>query len=176
MYRNPDQIKGPVPKRQYPVPLIAQEKEYGCWAASMAMILSWKHQKMFTPAQVAQKVGYEKMREQGLHPEDTKAFKDWGFTWLYPQSFMVAGFAELIRQHGPIWVATAVPTPHVRVVTGFEAHPDPARALVYINDPGPVHKGSVYIETYETFSTKKNTLASKELLGDFPDALYTAYL
>ena len=68
-----------------------------------------------------------------------------------------------------MWIASAEPGPHVRVVTGMVGDGTPKGTIVYINDF--MAKGmttfilpnteSIY-ETYEEFEEKKHSLAISE--------------
>jgi len=161
--------------KKYQVPLIAQSRPMGCWAASIAMIVSWRDNRNYTPEQIAKACKYNQKREVGLHPEDTKPLTHWGFTWCGPQSFHVAGMFSMLQTHGPLWVATQEAVPHVRVIVGMEPNPDPSRAKLYIQDPLPHNQGKKYTETFSNFCTKKNTLARTEL-RTMNAPIYTAFL
>ena len=161
--------------KKYQVPLIAQSKPMGCWAASIAMIVSWRDNRLYTPEEIAKACNYDKKRVEGLHPEDTKALTHWGLNWTAPQSFHVSGMFNMLQTHGPLWVATQESIAHVRVIVGMEPSPDPSRAKLYIQDPLPTLRGSVYIETFSNFCSKKNTLARRELRS-MTAPIYTAYL
>ena len=164
---------------KYHVPLIHQTKQMGCWAASIAMILSWRDNKRYTPQEIAIGCDYNQQREAGLNPEDSTPLKHWGFEWLMPQSLLVAGLYQLLCQRGPLWVASLTPFPHVRVIVGMEPNPDPSKAILYMNDPDPGGAGK-YAEDYYVFTIKKDDLASGKLpnypiaTGSIP--IYTAFL
>jgi hypothetical protein len=143
--------------KKYFVSVIAQTKPMGCWAASIAMILSWKEKKSYyTPDLIAKECGYTQNREAGLAPNDTGPLTYWGFKWLAPQSLTIDGLYRLLMVKGPLWVATKSPfpppngplVPHIRVVTGMKPHADAHRTIIYINDPAPIRRGSSYEESY----------------------------
>lgn len=166
--------------RRYHVPVIPQTKPMGCWAASIAMILSWRDHKLYTPGYVAEQCGYGAMREAGLDKNDSWPLLYWGFKWLPAQTISVTDFYWGLVNHGPLWVATdqAAPgqptAPHIRVVTGMDPHPDPGRAIIYLNDPAPLFQGSFGWETYHAFIGKKTTLMWRSMAVDAP--IYTAHL
>jgi Papain-like cysteine protease AvrRpt2 len=68
---------------------------------------------------------------------------------------------------GPLWVAAAVPGPHIRVVTGVEGD----GTTRYINDPWEAgmqsfrlpNAGARYTESYAEFVKKQETLARQEM-------------
>jgi len=111
------------------VPFIRQEKSMSCWHASARMIWAFKYKqcinplsKIFesnsgvTPAQfveLAKSLGLEAVPEINM-----------SYSWM--------AVAELLRRHGPLWVAGYwYGAPHIIVVTGIE--PD---GKLYVNDPG----------------------------------------
>ena len=107
---------------KYDVPLIPQRTNMGCWAASIAMILSWKNDASFDPGSIAANSGgpsYVPELTNGLDPNDRHILESNGFKILYPQCYTYQGFIDLLDAHGPLWIAGAVPSPHIRVVTGY---------------------------------------------------------
>jgi hypothetical protein len=109
-------------------------------------------------------------------------FKYWGLESKNPQSYTVQGFANLLQDYGPLWVASAEPGPHIRVVTGMVGDGTPKGTLVYINDPwqkgmttfSVPNSGSQYTESYEEFEKKQHSLAISE--SDIEGAIYVAHL
>ena len=167
---------------RYNVPLVPQTTSMSCWAAGIAMIVGWAQRQSISPAQIAATAGYQQAYQIGLNPNDTKALKAWGLRTRAPQSYSVGGFADLVTAFGPLWVASAVPGPHIRVVTGFDLGKDAASSRVYINDPWQKgmtqfvqgNTGSRYTLTYQQFVTQKETLAIGEM--NQPQPIYTAHL
>jgi len=156
---------------KYDVPLIPQGTSMGCWAASIAMILSWKNQASFSPAMIAFNPGgmnYTPSLASGLDPNDRYILERNGFALEPPQCYMLSAVQNLIDDHGPLWVASAVPSPHIRVVTGYQG------GALYINDPWPVNQGRRYTRSFETFFGEMESLGADEL-GE-PAPVYVAYL
>jgi hypothetical protein len=155
----------------YKVPLIAQETAMSCWAAAIAMIVSWSTGDPVTPLQVATSTQRLDQYKNGLDPMDDGLFPEWGMITEAPQTFTVNGFMDLLRDYGPIWVAARLFAPHIRVVTGFTYEAAPSYGLVYINDPlergmrrfDPSNKGSAYTETYAQFVAENETLGFEEM-------------
>jgi hypothetical protein len=80
-----------------------------------------------------------------------------------------------------LWIASAQPGPHIRVVTGMVGDGPPKGTIVYINDLWQkvwqllfFQILSQYTETYEEFEEKKHSLAisAKNIEG----AIYVAHL
>jgi hypothetical protein len=67
-----------------------------------------------------------------------------------------------------LWVASAAPAPHIRVVSGIEG------SLLHIKDPAPVNKGSSYARAFTLFFGKMEKLGEQE--NNQPNPVYVAYL
>lgn len=156
---------------KYDVPLIPQGTNMGCWAASIAMILSWQNDASFDPGMIAANPGgtnYVPSLSSGLDPNDKYILERNGFTLESPQCYMLSAVQSLIESYGPLWVACAVPSPHIRVVTGYDG------GVLYINDPWPVNQGRRYARTFESFFGQMEDLGASEL--NEPSPVYVAYL
>jgi hypothetical protein len=155
---------------RHDVQLVPQQTGYSCWAAGAAMLVSWRDKVSVDPSEIARANGYWAQYAAGLHPEDVGMFRTWRLTPEPAQSYTVAGFADLLRKHGPLWVASAEPGPHIRVVTGIVGDGSPGGTLVYISDPWEQgmaafrlpNSGSRYTETYQRFVEKQERLARRE--------------
>lgn len=156
---------------RHEVQLVPQQTGFSCWAAGAAMLVSWRDRISIDPSQIASATGYWAQYAAGLHPEDTQMFRVWRLTPETAQSYTVQGFADLLKRHGPLWVASAEPGPHVRVVTGMVGDGTPSGTIVHINDPweqGMVafrtpNQGAQYTETYQRFVEKQETLGRQEI-------------
>jgi hypothetical protein len=126
-------------------------------------------------------VGYVKQYQKGLPADDTRVLTAWGFTPEHGQTYTVEGFRRLLERHGPLWVASAEPGPHIRVVTGLSGDGTPDGTRVHINDPwekgmNPFrlpNAGAQYQETYREFEAKQAQLARTEL---HLQGIYVAHL
>ena len=98
------------------------------------------------------------------------------------QSYTVQGFYDLLNAYGPLWVASAEPGAHIRVVTGMTGDGTADGTTLLINDPWETgmasfrlpNAGAQYSETYTQFVKKQETLARREL--DLPGAIYVSHL
>src|SRR5262245_41045121 len=128
----------------YDVILIPQSTNMSCWAASIAMILSWKNQASFDPQMIAANPGGTSYMPQfanngpGLDPNDRYILERNGFTLEAPQCYTLQAVQGLLAQHGPLWFASLDPAPHIRVITGSTG------SQMHVNDPAPVNQGSTY--------------------------------
>jgi Papain-like cysteine protease AvrRpt2 len=166
---------------RFPVPLVPQQTGMSCWAAGAAMVVAWRENYSADPAHIAQSTGEWASYSAGLHPESTSIFPVWGLTPEPQQSYTVEGFRQLLETYGPLWVAGAVPGPHIRVVTGMYGDGTPDGTKVLINDPWQKgmatfslpNAGAQYEETYARFVAETERLAREEA-KNFPKAIYVA--
>ena len=111
------------------VPLIRQEKTMSCWHASARMIWAFKYKQCINPMHSTYQAN------TGINPSQFVALAKTLGLESVPQinmSYSWRAVAELLRQHGPLWVAGYwYGAPHIIVVTGVE--PD---GKLYVNDPG----------------------------------------
>ncbi|SON56590.1 Papain-like cysteine protease AvrRpt2 [Hartmannibacter diazotrophicus] len=156
---------------KYDVPLIPQSTNMGCWAASIAMILAWRNSASYDPTLIAANNGgtnYVPSLTSGLNPNDRYILERNGFALEAPQCYMPQAISNRLSSNGPLWVASAVPSPHIRVVTGMEGE------RLWINDPWPVGSGARYVRTFTQFFGQMENLGAQEL--DEPAPIYVAYL
>lgn len=167
---------------RYNVQLVPQQTGFSCWAAGFAMIVGWRDQMSIDPSEIARATGYWQQYQQGLNAEDVTVMNTWGLVPAPLQTYTVEGFEDLLKNYGPLWVASAEPGPHIRVVTGMKGDGTPDGTLVYINDPWeqgmtafqPNNRGAQYTETYRQFVEKQSTLARQEANLNAP--IYVAHL
>ena len=149
----------------YDVQLVPQQTGMSCWAASAAMVVGWRDRRSLDPKAIADRIQYN--YESGLFGADTKMFAEWGLVAEPPQTYTVEGFRAMLEQFGPLWVASAVPSTHVRVVTGMIGDGTPQGTHVYVNDPWQTgmtefalpNEGAQTVETFEEFQLKQDLLA-----------------
>lgn len=144
----------------YPVPKLKQPTTMSCWATAIAMMVSWKKHMSIAPESIAEVLGYTKeFKSGGLHPEDTKVFRAWGMKWEPPMCYSVQGFADLMKRHGPMWVAGNPKAPHVRVLIAMKGDGTPDKTNFTINDPAG---GRRYKQSF------KKVMGNMEALGASP--------
>jgi hypothetical protein len=171
LWRGDVQAVGTGRRVAYRVPLIPQTTTKSCWAAAIAMIVSWATGKPLTPFEVALQSEHVDQYTTGVLPLDSDFFSAWDMVTEAPQTYTADGFMDLLETYGPIWIAAMVDAPHVRVVTGFEYGSDPYQGLVSINDPldqdvtqfRDNNKGSRYTETYTTLALENEALGSADI-------------
>lgn len=159
----------------YDVELVPQDTNMSCWAASMAMILSWRDQASYDPRRIAENPGGTNYMPQyaqngpGLDPNDRYILERNGFVLESPQCYMPAAIETMLLQFGPLWFASLVPAgPHIRVIRGMTGD------QVYVNDPAPVGQGSQYLRSFNDLFGEMETLGAQELNQRSP--VYIAHL
>lgn len=166
---------------RFDVPLVPQQTGMSCWAAGAAMIVAWREKYSADPSTIAKGGGEWASYTAGLDPESTSIFPVWGLTPEPQQSYSVGAFRDLLETYGPLWVAGAVPGPHIRVVTGMHGDGTSDGTKVIINDPWQKgmnvfslpNAGSQYEETYTQFVAETERLARSEAAA-YPRAIYIA--
>ena len=166
----------------YDVELVPQQTGYSCWAAGASMLVGWRDKVSINPEEIANAIGYWKQYEQGLEPEDTTMFNYWGLKSENPQSYTVQGFANLLQDYGPLWVASAEPGFTSEWLQGLWETVHLKEHLYILIDPWQEgmttfslpNTGSQHTETYEKFEEKQHSLAISE--RDIEGAIYVAHL
>ncbi|MBB4838187.1 hypothetical protein HNP52_001238 [Sphingomonas kyeonggiensis] len=158
------------------VQLVAQPTDNGCWATTIAMMLGWRDERSITPQSIAQRAGHD--IEQGLPWDDhASTAARLGLTAHPPQCYSTDGFAQLIQNHGPLYVSKMATASglsgHAVLVVGM--YSSGGQYFVRIADPWdrPVgtpgkpgaypdshDHGSRYIMRYEAFQAEYEMAAS----------------
>jgi len=172
------------------VPLIGQPTAGTCWAASIAMMLAWRHTPMHVnDVRSRTPVAAGQVADSGryLYPQEiTAALRWWGLVFPPGQTFTVQAVEQLLSLRGPLLVATYLPgslRPHFLVITGLNGDGTPRRTELHINDPWrdgffPGHNelmrdpdserpnpGSRYKRAYDQFESIQRRFVSQENRG-----------
>ncbi|KRD31996.1 hypothetical protein ASE35_13650 [Lysobacter sp. Root916] len=123
----------------YPVTLVPQPNKDACWAASMAMLLSWRHNQSYSPETLANQVGGSLASSYGW--DLLNAVRDrYGFS-VIPQPSNTSLYhtptqwAQWLRERGALWVVI-VGAPHAVVIAGIKGNlEDPASVQVKVLNP-----------------------------------------
>lgn len=123
----------------YPVPLIPQPDKNSCWAATMAMLLSYRRNASYSPETLAEEVGGSLTSSYDW--DLLKAVRDrYGFEFVATPSntsfyFTPREWARWLSMYGPLWVVL-VGAPHAVVVAGIRGDlDDPAETQVKLLNP-----------------------------------------
>lgn len=159
----------------YEVQLIPQSTDMSCWAACIAMILTWRDGVQYDPQKIAQNPGGLNYMPQfanggpGLDPSDHYILETNGLVTEIPKCYSTTNITAKLMQFGPLWFASTVPAgPHIRVIRGISGE------QLYINDPSPVGTGSQYQAAFADVFGAMETLGSSELAMAAP--VYLAHL
>jgi N-acetyl-anhydromuramyl-L-alanine amidase AmpD len=126
------------------VQLVPQPTGMSCWAAAASMVVGWRDQMSINPEEIARGAGQWAAYQNGLDPADVPSLANaWGLVIEPPQCYLLEGFASLLANKGPLWVAAAVPGLHAIVVTGLYGDGTPDGTYVRIKDPWGRAPGSV---------------------------------
>lgn len=124
---------------EYPVQLVPQPNKLACWAAAMAMLLSFRRNASYAPETLASEVGGSLMTSYGWDLlQDVR--ERYGFTAIDVPSntslyFSPVQWAQWLRDLGPLWVVI-VGMPHAVVVSGLRGNTaDPASCQVKLLNP-----------------------------------------
>lgn len=160
----------PALNKVYAVAPIAQQKSKSCWAASAAMLLTWKNGIPVSESQAAQRAGgsfeYAFNANNGLFgSEIANLAAALNLRVEAPQNYLPAGYHDLLTAHGPLWVGTAIFSKthvyrHVRVVRGIVGDGGFTTSRLYIVDPCG---GRDYTASVQQFSTEMETIALQDL-------------
>ena len=159
----------PLPARaRYQVPglvmaynQLEKNRRGGCWGYAYAMLYSWKYQQCHNPEDLINELGprWQRLltRDSGLSPTnaDIGAFARAAGLQIGPmQCLTSAGWVDLLRAHGPLWLASVNSSGgglHARVLHGVIGNGNPADTLMMIADPWNARK---YNESFEQFTRR----------------------
>jgi hypothetical protein len=120
---------------QYDVPLVKQPSPQTCWAAAIAMLLSYERAMSIEVEQVAGPppyswIGWSRIEAIAL---------PLGLREIAPAEWTPAGWYELLKERGPLWIvvktAVSSSSSHAVVLTGMAGGATPEAAEMSINNP-----------------------------------------
>lgn len=157
----------------YAVSLIPQPNKNACWAASMAMLLSFRRSASFAPETLANDVGGSLESSYGW--EQLRAVRDrYGFVtlaqpsntslYLNPQQW-----ADWLAEHGPLWVVI-VGAPHAVVLAGIKGdlnNPDAVKVKILNPWDTRVDFDDDEVAFHPTNGGRQDWLSFKQFAADF---------
>jgi hypothetical protein len=127
------------------VPMVPQEKSKGCWAASLAMLKSWKAEKPLSIEEALAEGGQAYVdkfnNNTGLLPNEVEAFmSDFGLRDASIGALTAKGLADQVKERGPLWLIadqdeSASFSIHARVVTAVSGDGTPQGTKITFRDP-----------------------------------------
>lgn len=149
---------------------IAQTKTMSCWAAAAAMMLTWKNGIPYTEFSAAQTAGNNFLiafqTNTGLFGTEVGPLASaLNLKTEAPQNWTVAGYANLLTAHGPLWVGTAIFSPtktyrHVRILRGLSGDGTFGGTTARIVDPDG---GRDYQSSIGNFAIELEEIAKQDL-------------
>ena len=144
-----------------PIPVLAQPTRNACWATVYTMLHSWRRQQSMSIETALGDAGQRWLdiynADTGLTGADKVDFvAATGLVAEPPQNPSVAGWEQMLRTYGPIWV-TGDEAPgaawaiHARIMVGIQGDGTPTGTRFTIIDPAG---GRRYTETVATFLPK----------------------
>jgi len=150
------------------VPVLAQPTAMSCWAASAAMLVSWKESKTVSPDDFAKRLS-ERFRilydtDAGLGGDDkADLLKEAGLRDEAPQNYTVDGWQQLLKTYGPLWVTTAIKVGkrwgvHARVVTAINGDGTVSGTKLHLLDPDGGVESDVSVADFAKLMEKLATM------------------
>ena len=139
-----------------------------CWATAAAMIVNWRDNNLLTPEMFARSLGEPWhnlfVADSGLLLEAHPDFAaDAGFTALAPQSLSIQGYVQLLKDHGPLWIATVGPpsySAHARVLVAIHGDGKPHSTVMEFIDPRDgSHHREPFMSFIESFEREARVIA-----------------
>jgi len=144
-----------------------QKSSMACWITCAAILKSWRDGLSITPEQLAARMG-EPWKiffdtDSGLPREDYQDFaKSMGLKFEWPANWIPAGYVDLLKRHGPLWIAWGVSS-HARILYGVATKND--RTIMLFIDPAT---GTAREEDFAQFFPEFEAEA-KLIVGDRPE-------
>jgi N-acetyl-anhydromuramyl-L-alanine amidase AmpD len=141
------------------VEAVPQLTGVSCWAAAAAMVVGWRDMISIDPSELARREGrWSEYGETGLYTNDNDEFaRAWGLAVEPPMTYTIEGFAQLLRDNGPLWVGRLVDgsSGHAVTVIGVTGDGSPDGTEVIFHDPWPPDQGTPSSRvSYRTFMTE----------------------
>ncbi len=151
-----------------------------CWAACLAMMLSWKNGKLYTietaledlPALFKNKLN-DPWETQPLPGKFSKRLADEvGLKVMAQGNLTAAGWMGLLKNHGPLWIGTLEKAGgHARLIEGYVTDGTDEGTTFFIVDPDG---GNHYTERYLDLMVKYEEAATDEgnIIVDYHQVRY----
>jgi hypothetical protein len=154
----------------YQVPLIPQPDKLSCWAASMAMLLSYKRNASFTPQSLARQVSRDlrtsyswSMLEQ---VKNYFGFRDIALPSNTSLYLSPKQWSQWLSTYGPLWVTVVGNPSHAIIVHGLRGDCTPGRTSINVLNPWntntrftsdpvdfyPSNSGLAYTQSFNNFA------------------------
>jgi hypothetical protein len=138
----------------FQVELITQSTGVSCWAAALAMVVSFRDQASYAAEEVASRASMDIKRGYGWN-DIRYAVSTWQLKEEGPMCAMPDYWAGLLQTNGPLWVVeVANPGAHAIVLIGMHGDGTPEGTSVTVNNPWPPNQGTIEQKTFLDFDTE----------------------
>jgi len=138
----------------YQVELISQPTDVSCWAAGLAMVVSFRDQASYAAEEVALRANMDINKGYGWN-DIRGAVSTWQLNEEGPTCAMPNYWASLLQSSGPIWVVEkGNPGAHAVVLIGMHGDNTPEGTNVTLNNPWPPNQGRTEEKTFLDFDTE----------------------
>jgi ABC-type bacteriocin/lantibiotic exporter with double-glycine peptidase domain len=120
---------------QYSVPLIPQPNDTSCWAAAMAMVVSYRRRQSISPQRIASAVSMSLDSCYGWNVIYDAA-RYWQLSPIQSASYTGEGWLRLLKAAGPLWLVEIGAPSHAVVLTGGDG------SSFSLNNPWPPRRGN----------------------------------
>ena len=135
----------------YQVELISQPTDVSCWAAALAMVVSFRDQASYAAEEIASRASMDTKRGYGWN-DIRYAVSTWQLKEEGPMCAMPDYWASLLQTNGPLWVVeVANPGAHAIVLIGMHGDATPEGTSVTVNNPWPPNQGAIEQKTFVDF-------------------------
>ena len=136
----------------YSVPLIPQPTGVSCWAASLAMLTSYRDNASYAPESIAQAANMDVDSGYGWS-QIQNAVSTWGLNTEGPACGLPDYWATLLSNHGPVWIVEVGNPNHAVVVVGVNGDGTMEGTSITLNNPWPPNAGVVETKSFQQFES-----------------------
>jgi ABC-type bacteriocin/lantibiotic exporter with double-glycine peptidase domain len=137
----------------FDVPLIIQPTPVSCWAASLAMVVSFRDSAMYAVEDIASEAGMDVFSGYKW-AQIQNAVSKWSLKQEGSECAPPSFWAGLLRTFGPLWVVEIGAPTHAVVVTGMQGDGTPENTTVVINNPAPANAGGAQQKSFLDFENE----------------------
>lgn len=137
----------------YAVPLIPQPTNVSCWAAALAMVVSFRDYASYAPETIAAQAGMDLYTGYDWW-SIRRAVITWQLRERGPASAMPAEWSRLLRMLGPLWIVEVGAPYHAVVLSGIAGDGTPNGSWVTVYNPWPPTQGAIEYKWFTDFDAE----------------------
>lgn len=147
-----------------------------CWAATAAMLVGWRDNRVVTQEEIAAKVPVIDAFRNGLPPKHRSTLAQaWNLVAEPPASYTIDAFRQMLESYGPMYVGMNWDKSgggHARLLVGMtsDGAPDGSDTVMYMHDPWPDTAGKIklpfadFVALYEGRITASGGVVDVQIL------------